>query len=68
MSEHLLEVKNLQTNFRTGGGIVQAVRGIDLYVDAGEFLGIIGEYLRQVVMNQKNMMIVQWQKINIMNY
>ena len=43
MSEHLLEVKNLQTNFRTGGGIVQAVRGVDLYVDAGEFLGIIGE-------------------------
>jgi len=43
MSEHLLEVKNLQTNFRTGGGIVQAVRGIDLHVDAGEFLGIIGE-------------------------
>ena len=43
MSEHLLEVKNLQTNFRTGGGIVQAVRGVDLHVDAGEFLGIIGE-------------------------
>ena len=43
MSEHLLEVKNLQTNFSTGGGIVQAVRGIDLYVDAGEFVGIIGE-------------------------
>ena len=43
MSEHLLEVKNLQTNFRTGGGIVQTVRGIDLHVDAGEFLGIICE-------------------------
>lgn len=43
MSEHLLEVKNLQTNFATGAGIVQAVRGIDLYVDSGEFLGIVGE-------------------------
>ncbi len=43
MSEHLLEVKNLQTNFATGAGIVQAVRGIDIYVDSGEFLGIVGE-------------------------
>lgn len=43
MSDHLLEVKNLRTNFATGGGIVQAVRGIDLYVDSGEFLGIVGE-------------------------
>ncbi len=43
MSEHLLEVKNLQTNFATGTGIVQAVRGIDLHVDSGEFLGIVGE-------------------------
>lgn len=43
LSQHLLEVKNLRTHFGTGGGIVQAVRGIDLHVDAGEFLGIIGE-------------------------
>ena len=43
MGEHLLEVKNLRTNFKTSGGIVQAVRGIDLHVDAGEFMGIIGE-------------------------
>ena len=43
MSVHLFEVKNLRTNFATGGGIVQAVRGIDIYVDSGEFLGIVGE-------------------------
>lgn len=43
MSNHLLEVKNLRTNFATSGGIVQAVRGVDLYVDSGEFLGIVGE-------------------------
>ncbi len=43
MAEHLLEVKNLRTHFATGGGIVQAVRGIDMYVDSGEFLGIVGE-------------------------
>ena len=43
MSEHLLDVKNLRTIFSTTGGIVQAVRGIDIHVDPGEFLGIIGE-------------------------
>ncbi len=43
MSEHLLEVQNLRTSFVTGGGIVQAVRGVSMYVDRGEFIGIIGE-------------------------
>lgn len=43
MSKHLLEVENLRTNFATSSGIVQAVRGVDLYVNAGEFLGIVGE-------------------------
>mgnify|MGYP001118466263 CR=1 FL=1 len=43
MSNHLLEVKNLRTHFASGGGIVQAVRGVDIHVDAGEFLGIVGE-------------------------
>lgn len=39
----LLEVKNLQTQFNTQAGTVQAVRGLDLYVDAGEFVCIVGE-------------------------
>jgi len=43
MSEKLLDVRALRTNFLTGGGIVNAVRGIDLHVDKGEFLGIAGE-------------------------
>ena len=43
MSERLLDVRNLRTNFMTGGGIVNAVRGIDLHVEKGEFLGIAGE-------------------------
>jgi oligopeptide transport system ATP-binding protein len=43
MSEHLLEIRNLRTAFSIAGGIVSAVRGIDLFVDSGEFLGVVGE-------------------------
>lgn len=43
MAEHILEVKNLHTSFRTDAGIVQAVRGISFYVEKGESLGIVGE-------------------------
>ncbi len=43
MQDRLLDVRSLHTNFITGGGIVNAVRGIDLHVDKGEFLGIAGE-------------------------
>lgn len=43
MSEVLLDVRALHTNFLTGAGIVNAVRGIDLHVNKGEFLGIAGE-------------------------
>lgn len=43
MNEFLLDVRSLHTNFLTGAGIVSAVRGIDLYVEKGEFLGIAGE-------------------------
>lgn len=39
----LLRVKNLRTSFLISGGVVQAVRGIDLSVERGEFLGIVGE-------------------------
>ncbi|MDY2629829.1 ABC transporter ATP-binding protein [Clostridium sp.] len=39
----LLEVKNLKTSFRTHIGDVQAVRGVSLYLDKGEALGIVGE-------------------------
>ncbi|PRR82886.1 ABC transporter ATP-binding protein [Clostridium vincentii] len=41
--EKLLEVKGLKTSFDTHIGTVQAVRGIDLYLNKGEAIGIVGE-------------------------
>jgi len=39
----LLEVKNLQTQFRVKGGLVNAVDGVSFEVDKGEILAIVGE-------------------------
>jgi oligopeptide/dipeptide ABC transporter ATP-binding protein len=39
----LLEVKDLRTHFFTRDGVVKAVDGIDLTVDRGEVLGLVGE-------------------------
>ncbi len=40
---HLLEVRDLTTEFDTEGGIVHAVNGISYNLDAGESMAIVGE-------------------------
>lgn len=39
----LLEVENLQTEFHTAEGVVQAVNGVSYSLAEGEILGIVGE-------------------------
>jgi oligopeptide transport system ATP-binding protein len=40
---HLLEVKDLRTQFFTRDGVAKAVNGVSFYVDRGEALGLVGE-------------------------
>ena len=39
----LLEIRGLKTHFATDDGMVQAVDGVDLTIDRGETLGVVGE-------------------------
>ena len=43
MAERLLEVTGLRTHFFTDEGVVRAVDGVDLYINKGETLGVVGE-------------------------
>ena len=40
---HLLEVKNLHTQFPTRAGLVRAVDDVSFSIDRGELLGLVGE-------------------------
>ena len=39
----LLEVKNLQTEFKTESGLVRAVNDVSYYIDEQEIVGVVGE-------------------------
>ena len=39
----ILEVKNLETTFRSSGGLLHAVNGISFTLAEGEMLGVVGE-------------------------
>ena len=41
--ERLLEIRGLQTEFVTDDGVVRAVDGVDLSIDRGETVGVVGE-------------------------
>jgi peptide/nickel transport system ATP-binding protein len=43
MAERLLDIKGLKTHFFTEEGVVRAVDGVDLHIDKGETLGVVGE-------------------------
>ena len=43
MTERLLDIRGLKTHFRTDDGWVQAVDGVDIAIDRGETVGVVGE-------------------------
>ena len=43
MPERLLEIRGLKIHFATEEGVLHAVDGVDLGIDAGETLGVVGE-------------------------
>ena len=43
MTDPLLQIRNLQTSFKTEGGLLHAVNGVSLDVHAGETLALVGE-------------------------
>ncbi len=43
MTEKLLDIRGLKTWFNTDDGVVRAVDGVDLHLDRGETLGVVGE-------------------------
>src|ERR1700733_903055 len=43
MADPLLDIRGLKTHFKTDDGMVRAVDGVDLAIDRGETLGVVGE-------------------------
>jgi peptide/nickel transport system ATP-binding protein len=43
LQNHLLDIRGLKTHFATDDGMVHAVDGVDIALDRGETLGIVGE-------------------------
>ena len=43
MAEALLDIRGLKTWFKTDDGMVRAVDGVDLRIDRGETVGVVGE-------------------------
>jgi peptide/nickel transport system ATP-binding protein len=43
MPDTLLDIRGLKTWFKTDDGMVRAVDGVDLHIDRGETLGVVGE-------------------------
>jgi peptide/nickel transport system ATP-binding protein len=43
MSEPILRIRGLKTHFSTDDGMVRAVDGVDIDINAGETVGIVGE-------------------------
>ncbi|MCB1432823.1 MAG: ATP-binding cassette domain-containing protein, partial [Alphaproteobacteria bacterium] len=43
MADTILDLRNVSVRFETLDGMVDAVRGVDLHVKAGETLAIVGE-------------------------
>ena len=43
MNTPLLQIKDLHTDIEIRSGVVRALSGVDLHVNPGETLGIVGE-------------------------
>lgn len=43
MTQHLLDVQGLKTEFKRGDGSITAVAGVDFAIKKGEVLGLVGE-------------------------
>src|SRR5205807_2719402 len=43
MSDRLLDIRGLKTHFATDDGMVHAVDGVDIAIDRGETVGVVGE-------------------------